>query len=74
MWSRFDKPFLVLHSAEDEYVPSHVDKKGLVDSWRKANSLMSPLSGVIPGANHTVDADESRAWLASAVIEFLSGI
>lgn len=74
VWGRFDKPFLVLHSAEDEYVPSYIDKKGLVEGWRKENPRMSPLSGAIPGANHTVDSEESRAWLADAVTKFLSGI
>lgn len=74
VWSRFDKPFLVLHSDEDEFVPSHIDKKGLVESWRKANSRMSALSGTIPGANHTVDAEESRQWLAATVTEFLKCI
>lgn len=74
VWSRFDKPFLVLHSAEDEHVPSHIDKKGIIEGWRKVNARMSSLSGVIPGANHTVDAEESRAWLARTVTEFLRGI
>lgn len=74
VWSRFDKPFLVLHSDEDEYVPSHIDKKDVIENWRKANSRMSALSGTIPAANHTVDADESRKWLAATVTEFLSGI
>lgn len=74
VWGRFDKPFLVLHSAEDEYVPSHIDKRGLVEAWRKENPRMSPLSGAIPGANHTVDSDESRTWLAGAVTKFLNDV
>ncbi|SPO02789.1 related to benzoate 4-monooxygenase cytochrome P450 [Cephalotrichum gorgonifer] len=60
IWSSFDRPFLVLHSAEDEFVPSTIDKKGLIEGWRKENTLMSPLSGLIPGANHTVDSEEAR--------------
>lgn len=64
----------MLHSAEDEHVPSHIDKEGIVEGWQKVNSRMSPLSGVIPGANHTVDAEEARAWLAGTVIEFLADI
>ncbi|CAI4218814.1 unnamed protein product [Parascedosporium putredinis] len=59
VWGRFAKPILVLHCADDEFVPPHVDKAALVDRWAKATSHMSPLSGVLPNANHTLDSDEA---------------
>lgn len=74
IWARFDKPFLVLHSAEDEHVPSGIDSGALIEDWREKNPLMSPLSGSIPGANHTVDSDEARTWFADTVIEYLASL
>jgi pimeloyl-ACP methyl ester carboxylesterase len=74
IWSRFDKPFLVLHSAEDEYVPPELDKEALVARWAGVNGRMSRLSGCIPGANHTVDSDAARGWFARTVVEFLGTV
>lgn len=72
VWGRFKQPVLVLHSAEDEFVPSHVNQVELNEKYRKQNPLVSPLSGVIPGAGHTVPQGESREWLAHRVLEFLA--
>ena len=74
VWGRFEKPILVLHCADDEFVPPHVDKAALVDRWAKATSHMSPLSGVLPNANHTLDSDEAIQGFGDRVVKFLSTI
>jgi len=74
VWSRFDKPVMALHSGEDEFVPPHVDKQGLIEKWTAVGKHVSPLSGLIPGASHTVDAPEAQDWLANRVAEFISSL
>ncbi|KAF6836002.1 esterase lipase [Colletotrichum plurivorum] len=71
VWNRFQKPVLALHSAEDEFVPDHIDKQALIDSWKKASPRVHERSGLIPGASHTVKNPESRAWLAERVVQFI---
>ncbi|RCI16679.1 hypothetical protein L249_2960 [Ophiocordyceps polyrhachis-furcata BCC 54312] len=71
-WSRFTKPVLVLHSERDEFVTPNIDQAALNARYRKANPLVSCLSGLIPGTGHTVLEDEARQWLARRVEEFLS--
>ncbi|KAI0024974.1 hypothetical protein F4780DRAFT_486986 [Xylariomycetidae sp. FL0641] len=75
-WQRVDKPIMMLHSGNDEYVPQSVDKKGLIQRWRKMcrPGMASELSGVIPGADHRVEVPESEDWLANTVVKFLRGI
>ncbi|KAH6890516.1 hypothetical protein B0T10DRAFT_605996 [Thelonectria olida] len=70
-WSRFQKPVLVLHSGDDEYVPEKVDQAASNKRYQAASSLVSPLSGLIPGASHTVDEPEAQEWFAKRVGEFL---
>ncbi|KAL6871921.1 hypothetical protein J3F83DRAFT_733115 [Trichoderma novae-zelandiae] len=70
-WGRFDKPVLVLHSEQDEFVPPSVDQKQLNDLYKTLNKHVSPLSGLIPDTGHTVLQEEARQWLAGRVIEFL---
>lgn len=73
-WGRFKQPALVLHSGEDEFVPSHIDQEALNKRYREASAAVSPLSGLIPGTGHTVRGDEARKWLAERVAQFLLSI
>ncbi|KAH7143915.1 hypothetical protein EDB81DRAFT_796790 [Dactylonectria macrodidyma] len=71
-WARFQKPVLALHSAEDEYVPDRVDQAALNKRYQNASAMVSPLSGVIPGASHTVAEPEAQKWFAKRVGDFLA--
>jgi pimeloyl-ACP methyl ester carboxylesterase len=74
-WSRFKKPVLVLHSAEDEFVPARIDQAASNKKYKELNSsAVSDLSGLIPGASHTVEQPESQEWLSKTVIEFLKKV
>ncbi|QPH12675.1 hypothetical protein C2857_004945 [Epichloe festucae Fl1] len=73
-WSRFNKPVLALHSANDEYVPEFVDQAKENQRFQKANSMVSPLSGLIPEASHQVLEESAREWLGQRVVEFLQTI
>ncbi|KAF4976408.1 hypothetical protein FZEAL_6919 [Fusarium zealandicum] len=70
-WSRFERPVLVLHSAEDEFVPERIDQAARNKKYRELNPVVSPLSTLIPGAGHTVDQPEAQEWLSKKVVEFL---
>ncbi|KAG6006624.1 hypothetical protein E4U21_006846 [Claviceps maximensis] len=70
-WSRFNKPVLALHSANEEYVPDFVDQITENQRFQKANHMVSPLSGLIPEASHQVLEESAREWLGQRVIEFL---
>ena len=61
----------VLYSEEDEYAASHVDKEALVKTWQEASHHVSMLSGLIPGAGHTVDEPDAQAWMFEKVVLFL---
>ncbi|KAI1808028.1 DUF1749-domain-containing protein [Daldinia bambusicola] len=75
-WKRVDKPILILHSGNDEFVPSSIDKDALVKRWRALcrPGIASELSGTIPGAGHRVEEPESEKWLVNTVVEFLQTI
>lgn len=66
----------MLPSAEDEHVPKTIDFEKLVSRWKAfcAPSVASELSGLIPGANHTVDQAEAQEWVADRVVRFLEGV
>ncbi|KOS18980.1 UPF0613 protein [Escovopsis weberi] len=70
-WSHFKRPVLVLHSEKDEFVPPHIDQAALNEKWQKASPYVSPLSGLIPGAGHTVKDAEAQTWLAERAVQFL---
>ncbi|KAK6210131.1 hypothetical protein QIS74_11715 [Colletotrichum tabaci] len=72
VWNRFQQPVMALQSAEDEFVPDKIDKQALVDSWKKISPKVHELSGLIPGASHTVKKPESQQWLAERVVQFLN--
>lgn len=64
----------MLYSAEDEHVPSHVDRDELVDSWKRVGRNVHGLSGLIPGAGHTVKQPEAQRWLNDRVVRFLKDV
>ncbi|KZL67042.1 esterase lipase [Colletotrichum incanum] len=74
VWNRFQQPIMALQSAEDEFVPAKIDKQALVDSWKKTSPKVHELSGLIPGASHTVKNPESQQWLATRVVQFLQQV
>jgi pimeloyl-ACP methyl ester carboxylesterase len=75
-WKRVDKPLLILHSGNDEFIPGSVDKEGLVKHWRELcePGIASELSGIIPGAGHRVEEPEAEKWLCDTVTKFLQSI
>ena len=75
-WSKFQKPVLLLPSAEDEHVPKSIDVRKNIDRWMRccAPGIASELSDLIPGANHTVDQPEAQAWMTDRVVRFLQGL
>ncbi|OTB06827.1 hypothetical protein M426DRAFT_9258 [Hypoxylon sp. CI-4A] len=75
-WKRVDKPILILHSGNDEYIPKSLDKDALVKHWKTLcrPGIASELSGTIPGAGHRVEEPESEKWLVDTVVKFLREI
>ncbi|KAI0115194.1 DUF1749-domain-containing protein [Daldinia grandis] len=75
-WKRVDKPILILHSGNDEYVPSSIDKDALIRHWKTLcrPGIASELSGTIPGAGHRVEEPEAEEWLVNTVVKFLQSI
>lgn len=74
VWGRVKQPIMVVPSAEDQYVPETVNFEKLLAKWKSFCPSMSDLSALIPGANHTVDAQESQDWLGSRVVSFLKSL
>jgi pimeloyl-ACP methyl ester carboxylesterase len=74
VWGRFKKPVLVLHSEKDEFVPARVDPAALNKRYQDANPVVSKLSGLVPGAGHTILNDEGRQWTVQRVQAFLEEI
>ncbi|KAI1810322.1 dolichol-phosphate mannosyltransferase [Poronia punctata] len=72
-WARIDKPLLILHSGNDEYVPALIDKDALVKEWMGMcqPGIASDLSGTIPGAGHRVEEPEAEEYLCETVRKFL---
>ncbi|RFU74821.1 esterase lipase superfamily [Trichoderma arundinaceum] len=71
IWSRFDKPVLVLHSEKDENVPRSVDQRKLNKIYQEAGAQVSSLSDLIPNTGHTVRRDSAREWLGGRIVKFL---
>ncbi|KAK8081520.1 hypothetical protein PG996_000301, partial [Apiospora saccharicola] len=72
-WKKFEKPLLVLHSGIDRYVDPSMDKQAQIDGWKALCNpgIASDLSGVIPGAGHSVRQPEGEKWLVDNVVKFL---
>ncbi|KKA26863.1 hypothetical protein TD95_002445 [Thielaviopsis punctulata] len=66
IWNSLTKPTLVLPSAEDEFVPKYVNKLALLKEWMDLSPLISPLSDVIPGADHAVENPEAQKWYSKS--------
>ncbi|KAM7197053.1 Protein of unknown function (DUF1749) domain containing protein [Naviculisporaceae sp. PSN 640] len=76
IWGPLNKPVLVVPSEEDEWVPKSINVADLIQYWSQfcRPNVYSKLSGLIPGANHRVDNDEGRRWLADRVLRFLGEV
>lgn len=54
-FGNFDKPYLVLYSGADEYVPESLNKEQLMSNWEKsANENWSKFSKIVDGAIHNL--------------------
>ncbi len=75
-WSKFQKPVLLVPSGDDEHVPKSIDVGKSLSRWSSFCSpgIFSPLSGLIPGANHNVAKPEAQRWLANRVTQFLQSL
>lgn len=64
---------MILHSDMDRYVDPSVDKKAQIEGWKALCNpgIASDLSGVIPGAGHSVRQPEGEKWLVDTVVKFL---
>lgn len=76
-FSKINKPTLILPSENDEMIPPTVDKQALLWRWIQASSartshgLVSPLSELVPGADHALTAEASQQWVAARVLAWL---
>lgn len=72
-FGKISKPFLIAFSECDQYVPEEIDKAKLLRGWKECSnpSYWSKNSGLIKGASHKVDSDESQQFLCLMVNNFL---
>lgn len=70
---KLDRPTLIMPSEKDEMVPESVDKVALLRRWRDAapSGVVSELSGINPGADHGLSAEEMQKWFVDRVMVFL---
>ncbi|KAI0382943.1 DUF1749-domain-containing protein [Hypomontagnella monticulosa] len=75
-WKRIDKPILILHSGNDEFVASSIDKIALIQRWKAfcRPGIASEFSGAILGAGHRVEEPEAEERLVNSVVNFLHSI
>ncbi|KAL4979275.1 hypothetical protein BDW66DRAFT_111141 [Aspergillus desertorum] len=70
---------VALYSENDEYAPSWVDKKALLERWKHATDAEGEkkwddeASGIIPGASHNV-RDEGQRWMIERVLKYLNRV
>ena len=71
-FGKLNKPFLIAYSAEDEFVPTTVDKVALLRKWREASNpqFWSRNSGLVAGASHAVKDPEAQKNLFQMVTNF----
>lgn len=73
-------PVTVLYSGEDEFVPASVDKKALVERWRKvlvgAGGKIGKSWGLVEGATHALKdvSEETLGRFGDRVNVFLQGV
>ena len=72
-FGRINKPTMIMPSENDEMIPSAVNKRVLLQRWVKASpsDLVSQLSDLVPGADHTLSAIEAQQWFSERVVRFL---
>ncbi|KAH7083993.1 hypothetical protein FB567DRAFT_96113 [Paraphoma chrysanthemicola] len=72
-FGKVSKPVLILPSEDDEMIPPSVDKEALLQRWIDAvpRGETSNLSGLNPGADHTLSGDGAQNWFADKVFRFL---
>lgn len=77
-FGKFDRPFLVLYSGSDEYVPKWLDKEALLDRWAKVASVnWSQYSTVVEGASHNIgegSTNNAQKNAVDTVIKFIQSI
>ncbi|KXX74294.1 hypothetical protein MMYC01_208559 [Madurella mycetomatis] len=75
-FGRIDKPVLITPAENDALVPPTVDKAELLGRWVSScrPGIASNLSGIIPGADHSVSQPEAQKLLAERVRSFLQTI
>ncbi|RDW86387.1 uncharacterized protein DSM5745_03029 [Aspergillus mulundensis] len=70
---------VALYSGNDEYAPAGVDKKALLERWKRAANAGGEkkwddeASGIIPGASHNVQ-DEGQAWMIKRILSYLNRV
>ncbi|KAL4906088.1 hypothetical protein BDW74DRAFT_138346 [Aspergillus multicolor] len=70
---------VALYSGSDEYAPAWVDKKALLERWKRATDADGEkkwddeASGIIPGASHNV-RDEGQAWMIERILNYLNRV
>lgn len=78
-FAKIECPLLVLYGSKDEFVPSHIDKQALIDSWKQAtpSALWSTFSKVLNGATHDVGPNsdpETQQDLIDTVVHFVKSL
>jgi pimeloyl-ACP methyl ester carboxylesterase len=77
-FGKVDKPLLILYGEEDEYVPSYVDRKALVNRWIPfvKGKVDEQSRELLKGASHNLNGDEKEVVdeLVRRVGRFLSSI
>jgi hypothetical protein len=65
---------LVLPSAEEEHIPKSINMRELMERWSGfcQPGIMSDLSALVPGANHSIDDTEAQQWFCRCVASFLA--
>lgn len=73
-FGQIKKPFLVAFSAEDEFVPSKIDKQQLINRWESVSNskCWSNQSGLIEGASHNCASAIAQDNLFKMLINFFN--
>jgi hypothetical protein len=76
LFGRINRPTMISVSEADEMVPETVDKQALFERWLQASptELVSQLSGLNPGADHTLSDAGAQQWFADRVVQFLGSV
>lgn len=72
-FGKVNKPFLIFDGEKDEFVPPHVNRKELVEAWRRNTDpkFWSHLSGTLKNASHKVDLPDAIESLVQTVVTFI---